>query len=85
MASNISSAQPAGGMQGLTNIAIGYSKSMDSIAAETANPNIAKSPALVAQFNTDLFYATQGYEMASRAIQTLHSEDKTLSDLLQNS
>lgn len=68
----------------LANVAAGYSRAMDSVAIQMTAPGVANDPALLAQFQVQLMEATNGFQLASRTIQTLHREDQTLADMLRD-
>lgn len=71
-------------IQQIGNIAIGYSRSMDTVAARLQDPEVLKDPGKIAQLNIDMFFAQQGYAMSSKAIQDIHREDQVLTELLRD-
>lgn len=68
----------------LGSIAAGYSNSMDKIATQLRDPELVQNPARVAQFQISLYFATTGFQLASRTIQDLHREDQLLSEMLRD-
>lgn len=68
----------------LTNVAVGYSKAMDTIAMQAQDPTIVQDPARLAIFQQQLFYAQSGYTLTARTMQDMNNEDKILSELLRD-
>jgi hypothetical protein len=68
----------------LTNFAVGYSKAMDAISAQTQDPTLVQDPARLAIFQQQMYYAQTGYTMTARAIQDMHREDQVLSEMLRD-
>jgi hypothetical protein len=62
-----------------------FSNRMSQLAAQAAtDPTIVQDPQKVAQFSIDLFNAQSGFQLATRAIQTLNKEDQILNELLRD-
>ena len=72
-------------VQKLTNIAVNYSRTMDTTAAMAADPSIASDPGKMAIFQMNLENAKTGYTMSVRAIQDIHQQDQLLNELLRDS
>ena len=68
----------------LAGTAVGYSKAMDAIASQTADPTLVQDPARLAIFQQQMYYAQTGYTLTARAIQDMHKEDQVLADLLRD-
>lgn len=68
----------------LTNNAVGYSRAMDAISAQTEDPTLIQDPTRMAIFQQQLHYATTGYTMTARVIQDMHREDQVLNEMLRD-
>ena len=68
----------------LTGVAVGYSKAMDAIAAQTKDPTLIQDPARLAIFQQQMFYAQSGYTLTARAMQDMNTEDKILGEMLRD-
>lgn len=71
-------------IQALGSIAAGYSQAMDRVSTQLKDPELVQNPARLAQFQISLYFATTGYQLASRTIQDLHREDQLLSEMLRD-
>jgi len=72
-------------LRALGNIAVGYSKAMDTLAAHgTQDAEMLKDPGKLAQFQVQMFYAQSGYQLTSRTIQDMQKEDQILSEMLRD-
>lgn len=72
-------------IQSLTNSAVGYSRAMDAISAQTADKTLVQDPARLAIFQQQMYYAQTGYTLTARAIQDMHQQDQILNELLRDS
>jgi hypothetical protein len=68
----------------LTNYAVGYSKAMDAISAQSKDPSLIQDPARLAVFQQQMYYAQTGYSMTARTIQDMHREDQILAEMLRD-
>jgi hypothetical protein len=72
-------------LRSLGNIAVGYSKAMDTLAVQgTQDKNLVKDAGKLAQFQIQMFYAQSGFQLTSRSIQDIHREDQILSEMLRD-
>ena len=72
-------------LRALGNIAVGYSKAMDTLATRgTQDQQLLKDPGKLAQFQVQMFYAQSGFQLTSRTIQDIHREDQLLSEMLRD-
>jgi len=69
----------------LTSSAVGYSKAMDAISSQTADPTLVQDPARLAIFQQQMYYAQTGYTLTARTIQDMHQQDQILNELLRDS
>ena len=69
----------------LTNYAIGYSRAMDAVSAQTQDTSLIQDPARLAIFQQQMYYAQTGYQLTARAIQDMHQADQVLNELLRDS
>ena len=65
-------------------IAAQWSDAMTNVAKRAANPETVENPALLAQFNVEMYNASTAYQLTVRTIQDLHREDQLLSELLRD-
>lgn len=68
----------------LTQYAVGYSRAMDAISAQTQDPTLVQDPARLAVFQQQMFYAQTGYSNTARVIQNMNNEDKILGEMLRD-
>lgn len=68
----------------LSQIGVGYSRKMDGISSQAANPKLIEDPAALIVFQQQLYYAQSGYQLTSRVMQDMHREDQLLSEMLRD-